>query len=279
MQKINNILKEHNIKILKKYGQNFLVDQNIIEKIVKNLDPKINNILEIGPGLGAITDNILKEENKIIAIEIDQRISKLLKNKYGTKVKIINNDVLKVNFAEIENKYFNNNKYSIISNLPYYITSPIIFKILETTKKCNSFILMMQKEVGERILAKQNSKKYNNFSLICEYYCDIKKITNVPASCFFPKPKVDSVVISFKINKTFDLNFEEEKEFIDFIKKMFTFNRKTILNNLSIITHDKINAEKILKNLKFNTNLRPCNLSLKNCYNLFIEVKRLNNAN
>ena len=279
MQKINNILKEHNIKILKKYGQNFLVDQNIIEKIIKNLDPKINNILEIGPGLGAITDNIWKKEKNIVAIEIDKRISKLLNNKYNDKIKIINDDVLKVDFTKIEKEYFNNKKYSIISNLPYYITSPIIFKILETTKKCSNFILMMQKEVGERILARQNSKKYNNFSLICQYYCDIKKITSVPASCFFPKPKVDSMVISFKINKNFGLSFEEEKEFINFIKKMFTFNRKTILNNLSIITLDKIIAEKLIKNLNLNTNLRPCNLSLKNCYNLFIEFKRLNNAN
>lgn len=265
----------------KSKGQNFLKNKDIIKEIVKSakLNKEQSAVIEIGPGNGALTNEILLHCKKLAVIEIDPQLVDILNKKYenNSKIVIIKDDILNTNLKLLIKDEFSNflpKHITIISNLPYYITAPIIFKLYSLFDFVNCFILMVQKEVGERIIAKPNTKKYNNLSIISQFYCDIEKIIDVNKENFYPIPKVDSVVLKFNFNIKYDI--ENKKEFFDFIKAAFFNKRKTILNNLKLFLSNKEKAESLLKTNNINANLRAENISLNDFYNLWITILQNN---
>ncbi|CAM11607.1 Dimethyladenosine transferase (S-adenosylmethionine-6-N',N'-adenosyl(rRNA) dimethyltransferase) (16S rRNA dimethylase) (High level kasugamycin resistance protein ksgA) [Candidatus Phytoplasma australiense] len=220
----------------KKYGQNFLKDVNLLKKIVSKANLKGKNVIEIGPGKGSLTNLITKEANLLLAYEIDPTLKPFLVFD-TTKIKIIYDDFLKRDLVKDFDNYFSINcQLSLISNLPYYITTTILFKIIQTPQIVDA-TLMMQKEVGMRLMAQPNSKNYNALSVITQYFFNIEKIQEVKSHMFFPQPKVDSVVLKLSKHKS-DFNTfstSSQKNFITFVKAAFKQKRKTLLNNLSSV--------------------------------------------
>ncbi|AOX44367.1 16S rRNA (adenine1518-N6/adenine1519-N6)-dimethyltransferase [Spiroplasma sp. NBRC 100390] len=277
MKKQNQEMWVEGIIAKKSKGQNFLTNAYFINKIVDSAFefPK-TNILEIGPGMGALTNEILAKANKFICVEIDPDLVRYLTIKFKNQnLKIIEADILTLDLETLfATEFSDNNPISIISNIPYYITSPIIFKLLKIKNpKVKEIILMMQKEVGERIMAQPNSKVYNNLSIVCQFYSDIEKVCLVGRNNFVPVPKVDSVVLKFKLNQKYP-DLKNEEDFISFIRAMFATKRKTILNNLATILHDKTLAQNILLKLNYALNLRSESLTLNDFYILYNEVKQ-----
>ena len=210
-----------NIPIRKSWGQNFIIDDNTINKIIKIINPKKNeHIIEIGPGRGAITLPLLEQVKHITAIEIDPMLVEFLKNKNKNNLTIENQDFMNwIPSFKCERRVF--------GNLPYYISSPIIFKLIKDGR-FNEIIIMLQKEVGLRMLANENSKDYSRMSVMAQTFCDVKYETDISKNIFNPKPNVDSCIISLKRKK---INLEFSK-YSDFIRYAFQHKRKKIKNNL-----------------------------------------------
>lgn len=245
----------------KRFGQNFLTDKNLLKKIVEAAQIKDKNVLEIGPGLGALTQFLVLDAKKYLAYEIDYSLQNVLSKFEDKNIKFIFNDFLE---AEVEydlGNYFKDEDVHLIGNLPYYITTPIIFKFLEL-KQLQSATIMVQKEVGDRMASQQNIKSYNAFSVILQHYADVRIVMNVNKKMFKPVPKVDSVVIKLTKKETY-LTPEEEKLFIKIVKLGFMHKRKTLLNNLSTgLEVDKIKILEILKENGFNETTRGESLSV-----------------
>ena len=261
------------IKAKKSLGQNFLIDKNIIKSIVNVGDVKKNNvILEVGPGTGNLTEYILKKNpKKIFVIEKDSNLVNLLNGKFNDKINILNKDVLKFDLNNISKE-----KIIIFGNLPYNISTKILTQWITTPEKFKCYkklILMFQKEVADRILAKTNSRNYGRLSIISNWRLNIKKEFNISPQCFFPKPKVDSTLLSFVPKKEF--YYIKNPENLEKITRIF-FNqrRKMIKNPLKQIFK---NPEKVAVNFKLNLNLRPQNLSPLTYFNITREYERLSN--
>ncbi|KAF0849962.1 MAG: ribosomal RNA small subunit methyltransferase A [Spiroplasma poulsonii] len=277
MKKQNQEMWAEGIIAKKSKGQNFLTNSYFINKIVNSVFefPK-TNILEIGPGIGALTNEILLKANKFVCVEIDPDLVKYLTVKFQNQnFKIIEADILTLDLETLfATEFPDNNPINIISNIPYYITSPIIFKLLKIKNpKVKEVVLMMQKEVGDRIMAQPNSRAYNNLSIVCQLYSDIEKVCLVGRNNFVPVPKVDSVVLKFKLNRKYP-DLKNEEDFIVFIRAMFATKRKTILNNLATILHNKTLAQNILLKLNYSLTLRSERLTLNDFYLLYNEVKQ-----
>jgi len=261
------------IKAKKSLGQNFLIDKNIIKSIVNVGDVKKNNvILEVGPGTGNLTEYILKKNpKKIFVIEKDSNLVNLLNGKFSDKINILNKDILKFDLNNISKE-----KIIIFGNLPYNISTKILTQWITTPEKFKCYkklILMFQKEVADRILAKTNSRNYGRLSIISNWRLNIKKEFNISPQCFFPKPKVDSTLLSFVPKKEF--YYIKNPENLEKITRIF-FNqrRKMIKNPLKQIFE---NPEKVATNFKLNVNLRPQNLSPLTYFNITREYERLSN--
>ena len=261
------------IKARKSLGQNFLIDKNIIKSIVNVGDVKKNNvILEVGPGTGNLTEYILKKNpKKIFVIEKDSNLVNLLNGKFNDKINILNKDILKFDLNNISKE-----KIIIFGNLPYNISTKILTQWITTHEKFKCYkklILMFQKEVADRILAKTNSRNYGRLSIISNWRLNIKKEFNISPQCFFPKPKVDSTLLSFVPKKEF--YYIKNPENLEKITRIF-FNqrRKMIKNPLKQIFE---NPEKVATNFKLNVNLRPQNLSPLTYFNITREYERLSN--
>ena len=209
------------IPIRKSWGQNFIIDKNTINKIVKIIDPQIDEeIIEIGPGRGAITMPLLDKVQSIVAIEIDPLLTQYLKDKNKSNLIVEN-----IDFMDWSPSF--KNKRRVIGNLPYYISSPIIFKLIKD-ERFNEIIIMLQKELGLRMLANEGSKDYSRMSVMAQTFCDIKYETDISKNIFNPKPNVDSCIISLKRKKS-DLDFEKYSKYIRYA---FQHKRKKIKNNL-----------------------------------------------
>ena len=261
------------IKARKSLGQNFLIDKNIIKSIVNVGDVNKNNVvLEIGPGTGNLTEYILKKNpKKIFVIEKDSNLVNLLNGKFSDKINILNKDVLKFDLNNISKE-----KIIIFGNLPYNISTKILTQWITTPEKFKCYkklILMFQKEVADRILAKTNSRNYGRLSIISNWRLNIKKEFNISPQCFFPKPKVDSTLLSFVPKKEF--YYIKNPENLEKITRIF-FNqrRKMIKNPLKQIFK---NPEKVAVNFNLNLNLRPQNLSPLTYFNITREYERLSN--
>ena len=216
------ILSKKNIPILKKWGQNFLIDQNTINKIIDIIDPKIDeNLIEIGPGKGAMTLKIASKSKTIHAVEIDPLLYKYLDSKNVKNLTLYNEDVLK---WDIKNKI----KYTkVFGNIPYNISSQIIFKFLKD-KSCKTMVFMLQKELADRIISEHGNKSYGRISVMVQSFYKVEKKMNISKNVFHPKPKIDSSIIKFKKKQT-KINYESYSKFI---KECFKQRRKKIKNNL-----------------------------------------------
>ena len=252
------------IKAKKSLGQNFLIDQNIINKIVNIVNIKDKNILEIGPGTGNLTVEILKKKPKnIILIEKDNHLVDLLKNRFGSNIKILNEDVLEVN----ESLLYDQN-LTVFGNLPYNISTEILIKwILNLSQKriwFDCLVLMFQKEVADRIISKFNTKDYGRLSILANWRLKIKKIFDVKPSCFQPKPKIESTVLFFEPKKNF-LKLKNPKNLEKITRTFFMHRRKMIKKPYYYLFN---NNENIASQMGIKLNLRPQNLDFETYYEL-----------
>ena len=233
---IRDIKERYGFKLSKSLGQNFLTDKNIIDRIVESAEIGPDDlVIEIGPGIGVITREASEAAKKVIAVEIDKNLIPILEETLGDcdNVEIINRDILKTDVNElIRNckEWFSGVK--IIGNLPYYITTPIIMKLLEDEVKADSITIMMQKEVADRIKAMPGTKAYGALSVAVQYYCTVEAVVNVPKDVFVPQPKVDSTVLRLSIREEKPVELADRDVFFRCVKAGFGQRRKTLLNSL-----------------------------------------------
>jgi 16S rRNA (adenine1518-N6/adenine1519-N6)-dimethyltransferase len=229
------IVDEDNFFIKKKFSQNFLIDENIIKNILTQSGIDSNSyVIEVGPGLGALTKHIVKMAKKVLIYEVDKDLIPILSDFFSEdkNVEIVNNDFLKINIDSAIETYLDDSKeVFLISNLPYHITTPIIMKVLEESQNVKTMTLMMQLEVARRLTSKPNNKDYNALSVIIQHQTNANYLFKVPKSVFKPKPNVDSAVIRLD-RKVLEKDFDS-RDFYDFVHKSFTQRRKTLVNNLS----------------------------------------------
>lgn len=263
------ILKEYNLIAKKGYGQNFLIKYETIKTIAENSNIKEDTlVIEIGPGLGALTQELLNISNKVIAIEIDKNMVKVLKdNLVSDKLEIINEDFMKVDLNELIEKNNSFKEVVIVSNLPYYITSDILEKIIALKHpKITKIVAMMQKEVGKKLLKKED-KIDSYLKVLIDNYCDTKTVMYVSKNDFEPRPKVDSIVLEFNINKdVYSLDYY----FFEIIKECLKNRRKTLLNTLPF---DKELIKKVFDELKIKETIRIEELKIKELLNIVERMK------
>ena len=264
------ILKKYNITANKSLGQNFLVNDEVIKETIDAANiTKKDLIIEIGPGLGTLTNLLLEKAKKVIAIELDNRMIKILEERFNIydNFEIIYQDILKVdlkNIIEKEKKENEIERVKIVANLPYYITTPIIMKLLEDKLDIESITVMVQKEVADRIAAKPGEKLAGAITYSVNYYCKPEKVVEVPKESFIPEPEVESEVIKLTLRKSAPVEVENDEKFFKLIKVSFMQRRKTFLNGVSnsgLIEKQKL--KNILEELKISENIRGEKLSLE----------------
>lgn len=230
---IRSIQEKFGFTFKKGLGQNFLTSRDVLNEIVEAAEPE-DGVIEIGPGFGVLTQELAKSSERVVTIEIDERLIDVLDYTLSDydNVKIVNKDILKTNLKELIKEEFDGRKVSVAANLPYYITTPIITKLLEEKLPIKSIVVMVQKEVALRLAAKEGSKDYGAISVLCQYYTEPTVVTKVPASLFVPPPKVDSAVLKLKIREKPAVDVLDEKMFFKVVKASFAQRRKTLLNCL-----------------------------------------------
>lgn len=271
---VKDIIDFYNFRFSKSLGQNFLVDKNFVEKIVDRADVKDSNVLEIGPGIGTITYEMAKTAKKVVAIEIDSSLLPIIEENMEEfdNFKLIQEDILKANLEKIVEEEFSGEAFKVVSNLPYYITTPIIEKLVTSKLLCTDMTIMVQKEVADRMLATEKDKEYSSLSVFIKYFTEAEKITNVPKSVFMPQPKIDSTVLKLKLRK-YREDVDESKLFA-LVHAGFNKRRKTILNSLA----DAVDKEKLrlaFDKLGINEKLRAENLSLDDFIDLTKTIEAL----
>lgn len=261
------IMRTNSIFAKKNFGQNFLVDDNILESIVDSANLTSEDVvIEIGPGLGNLTHYILQKGVKVIAFEIDNDMIDILNDRFSQNdsLDIINKDILKVDLEE----YIKDKKVKVIANLPYYITTPIIFKLLEYRKNIHSITIMIQKEVADRIASKPCSKDYGVLTINTNYLTDVKRIINVPNTSFIPAPNVTSSVIQIVPNEAKEkiLGIKNEEVFKELVKKAFSARRKKLSNSLcntGIAGMTKQDIDNMIVEVGLNSNCRAEEVSIE----------------
>lgn len=243
---VKTILKEYDLYFNKRLGQNFLIDENIVRKIAEIGEISQEDlILEIGPGIGTLTQVISEKAGKVISIEIDKKLVVVLEDLFSdhNNVQIIHKDILKTDIsALVEKEAFK--RVKMIANLPYYITTPIIMGLLESDLELEKMVFLIQKEVGERLCAKPGSKAYGSLSIAAQFYADIKIEFVVSAHVFIPKPKVDSIVVSFVKRKKPAVIVENKEFYFKIVKASFINRRKTLVNSLT--TNTDLSKEEVI---------------------------------
>lgn len=252
------ILNHYGLKAQKKYGQNFLVDANITDKIARLSTDEKHPTIEIGPGIGCLTQMLCKYSKQVYAYEIDPKLIPVLKANFADldNFELIFGDFLQVDLDSVPYK---DEAINVCANLPYYVTTPILFKLFESSLNILKISVMVQKEVADRFKAKVNDEDYNALSVIVNYLYDVKVVTQVPASVFFPRPRVDSTVISFTPKVKRDPDFE--KAFFKLVKMAFTQRRKTLWNNLKQ-GYSTQELTTLFEKLELNPNLRGQEMEL-----------------
>ncbi|WP_079477414.1 16S rRNA (adenine(1518)-N(6)/adenine(1519)-N(6))-dimethyltransferase RsmA [Halobacillus salinus] len=235
--KTREILKKYGFSFKKSLGQNFLVDVNILKNIIEHAGiDKEAGAIEIGPGIGALTEQLAIHAKDVVAFEIDQRLLPILDDTLGEygNVSIINEDILKADVQKvIEEKFQPGQPVHVVANLPYYITTPILMKLLMARLPISSLTVMIQKEVADRMAASPNSKSYGSLSIAVQYYTEARVVMNVPKTVFQPQPNVDSAVLHLQMRKEPPVQVEDEDFFFDVTKATFGQRRKTLMNNLA----------------------------------------------
>ena len=265
------IMKKYNIKANKNLGQNFLISQEVVEKIVDCSEIiKEDLVIEIGPGLGTLTKYLLEKAGKVICIELDTKMLQILEDRFSlyNNFELINNDVLKVDLKNIIEKEKTEGKIKnvkIVANLPYYITTPIIMKLLEEELELESITVMIQKEVADRLIATPGEKNTGAITYSVYYYADSEAIMEVPNSSFIPEPEVTSKVIKLNIRKEPAVKPKDKEKMFKIIKYAFMQKRKTLLNSLTNngVFKNKTQGTEILNSLGIKENVRPEELTLE----------------
>ena len=265
------IMKKYNIKANKNLGQNFLINEEVIKNIVECSNIKKEDlVIEIGPGLGTLTKYLLEKAEKVICIELDTKMLQILEDRFSlyNNFELINNDVLKVdlkNIIEKEKKQGKIKKVKIVANLPYYITTPIIMKLLEEELELESITVMIQKEVADRIIATPGEKNTGAITYSVYYYTNSEAIMEVPNSSFIPEPEVTSKVIKLNIRKEPIVKPKDKEKMFKVIKYAFMQKRKTLLNSLTNngVFKNKQQGVEILNSLGIKENIRPEELTLE----------------
>lgn len=256
------VIQKNKFVFQKRFGQNFLIDAHVLDKIIAaaEIGPE-DTVLEIGPGIGTMTQALAEHAGRVIAVEIDGNLIPILEEnlkEYGN-VEIINNDVMKVDIASLGvNK--------VVANLPYYITTPIIMGLLEARVPLDSITVMVQKEVADRMKAKAGTKDYGALSLAVQYYAQPYLVANVPQNCFMPRPNVGSAVIRLMLHKDAPVKTEDEKLMFSIIRAAFNQRRKTLqncLNHFEGLKLDKETVAGVLSEMNINENIRGEALSLE----------------
>ena len=257
------ILNKYGLRANKKLGQNFLINESIIYDIVKKANvTKEDVVIEIGPGLGSLTKELINNAKKVIAIELDPNMIDILKSRFGIfdNFEVIYGDVLKIDLEELIKGY---DSVKVVANLPYYITTPIIMKLLEDKLKIKSITVMVQKEVGERICATHKDKEYGAITVSVQYYSEPQIIIDVPKENFLPAPEFDSCVIRLDMREKPLVSLKDEKLFFRLVKGAFTQRRKTINNSLTCSGKSKEEIIAALNKLGIDSKLRAENLSIQ----------------
>lgn len=270
-QETKYIMKKYKITASKKLGQNFLIDENVVDTIVEKSEiTKEDLVIEIGPGLGTLTQKLLKQAGEVVAIELDDRMLTILKDRFilEENFEIINEDVLKVDLKELIKRKKQETaikKVKIVANLPYYITTPIIMKLLEEKLEIESITVMIQKEVADRLTAIPGRKNTGAITYCVYYYAEANEILTVPNTSFVPEPEVSSEVIKLKVRNEQPVQVQDERMLFQIIKLAFMQRRKTLVNALSSseFFKGKEEVEKMLEELKIDKRVRGEILSLE----------------
>lgn len=265
-KKMQSKLDDNNFHFKKNFGQNFIIDENLINNIITKAEiDKDTFVIEIGPGAGSLTSKLAKEAKQVLCYEIDETLEPILhENVKDDNVDIIFKDFLKCDVLPDLDKYSYKKLY-VVANLPYYITTPIIMKLIEDKIPVDKIVVMVQKEVGDRFKAEPNSRDYGSLSIFLQYYFNVRKLIDVSRNVFIPKPNVDSIVVEFARNNK-NYSVKDENIFFALVKDSFTQKRKTLRNNLKGYDLEKI--EKVLSKYNFTLTVRAEQLSI----DIFVDI-------
>ncbi len=251
MQKIatvegtKEVISKYPFAFRKKFGQNFLVDPHVLNKIIDSANiTKEDCVIEIGPGIGSVTQALIESAGKVISIEIDNQLIPILEEQFGENdhFKLIHQDVLKVDLKKLIEEESPGKKVKVVANLPYYITTPIIMALLENELPIESITVMVQKEVADRLASKPGTKQYGAITASVSYYAQPYLVANVPRNCFMPRPNVDSAVIQLVLSEKPQIEVGNVKQMFKIIKAAFLLRRKTLLNTL--LSHGELGIDK-----------------------------------
>lgn len=265
---MGQLSKEFNFK--KQFGQNFIFDKNFLQSLVKSFNLSENtNVLEIGAGAGTLTEVLAQNFKNVLSVEIDKTLKEHLQaiSQNYSNLNFIFDDVLNVETSYFD-KYFKDEEFCLIANLPYYITTQIIFKFLFETKNLTQMFVMVQKEVGERFCAKHSTKDYGIPTVLINTFGSAKIVKNVSRTLFTPMPNVDSCILNISIDKE-KFNIKDIKQYNSFVSNCFKMKRKTLYNNLSSSGFDKENIKNAILKLNLIETVRPENLTAQNYFDLF----------
>ncbi|MGX7111888.1 16S rRNA (adenine(1518)-N(6)/adenine(1519)-N(6))-dimethyltransferase RsmA [Gemella cuniculi] len=279
-KKTFSILKKYGFTFKKSLGQNFLIDANILNRIVDGAGVNENvGVIEIGPGIGSLTEALAKKAKKVISFEIDSRLLPILSETLEdySNVEVINKDILKVDVDEIiTEKMADCSQIMVVANLPYYITTPILTHLIENTQKIDGYVVMMQREVANRLNAKIGTKDYNSLTILLNYYTNVEYLFTVPKKVFVPAPNVESAVV--KIMTKQEKEFDVDGKFFKFVRSCFVQRRKTLLNNL-ISSYGKVKKQEFQDaciECGIESTRRSETLSLNEFYELYKEFVQKN---
>ena len=266
------LMKKYKIKANKNLGQNFLIDDEALQDIADGASIEQNDlVIEIGPGLGSLTKVLLEKAKKVICIELDKKMVKILKERFVAykNLEIINEDVLRIDLnnlikTEKENDHSINN-VKVVANLPYYITTPIIMKLVENDLNIQSITVMIQKEVADRLIAIPGTKETGAITYTIYYYCEGQKIREVQNTCFIPEPEVTSEVINLRLRESPPVQVKDKKVMFKIIKSAYMQRRKTVLNSLTSVGvfRNKIEGTEFLKKIGLREDIRPENMKIE----------------
>lgn len=275
------VLQKYKFNFQKKYGQNFLIDTHVLEKIIREAGIGEDDfVLEIGPGIGTMTQYLCEAAREVAAVEIDRNLIPVLEDTLSAydNVEIIHADILKIDIAELIRQKNNGKPIKVVANLPYYITTPIVMGLLENRFPIHSITIMVQKEVAERMQAKAGSKDYGALTLAVQYYANAEIVANVPPNCFMPRPKVGSAVIRLTRHETLPVHTEDEELMFRIIRASFNQRRKTLANgiaNAGIVSLTKEQIQECIAELGVPENIRGEKLTLQQFAMLSNIVKRM----
>ena len=282
-QATKEVVQKHNFKFSKSLGQNFLIDTNVIDRILEGARVKEGDyVIEVGPGIGTLTKEMGRSAEKVVAIEIDKTLIPILEETLVDfpNIEVINQDILKVNVQELVKEKLNGGPVKLVANLPYYITTPIVMKFLEEDIPVTDIVVMVQKEVADRMNAKPNTKDYGALSVAVQYYCDTEIVAKAPRHMFMPQPNVDSTVIGLHVREEQIYHVDNEDIFFKTIKASFGQRRKTLLNSLGglgFLSKDQI--KEALKEANIDEKRRGETLSIEEFASLSNAVNRIHNEN